>query len=57
MGLESTYWDWNPVKIHSFPNEIRHLVSELSEAHLAYHIKNSVRDRVIGKKWVYLEKK
>ena len=45
-------WDSNPAKTHStwFQDlmKLRFLMS--------YCRKNSVRDKVIGKKWIYLEK-
>ena len=47
--LNPRVWDENPVKIHStwFQDlmKLRFLIS--------HHRKNSVRDKVIGKKWIY----
>ena len=49
LELEPIHGDWNLGKAHSLPIEIIHLVLELNEAH---HRKNSVREKVIGKKWI-----
>ena len=57
-------WDLNPcsqdsnlAKTHGLPTEITHLVLGLKLRSLMSHRrKNSVRDKVMGKKWVYLER-
>ena len=57
LGLEPTCWDLNPAKTHSLPTDITHLVLGLKLRFLMSHCrKNSVRDKVIGKKWIYLER-
>ena len=45
-------------KAHGLPTEITHLVSGLNELWvLIFHCrKNSVRDKVSSKKWIYLER-
>ena len=56
-------WDLNPcsrthpAKTHSLPTEVTYLVSGLNEAQvLDVSLQNSVRDKVIGNKWIYLER-
>ena len=50
--------DSNPAKTHGLSTEITHLVSGLNEARFlkSHHRKNSMRDKMIGKIWIYLEK-
>ena len=59
-------WDLNPraqdskpAKTHSLPTEITHVVSGLMKLRflMCHRRKNSVWDKVIGKKWIYLERK
>ena len=57
-GLEhgqDTDWDLNPL---SFNWKITHLASGVTEAKVLYVSwqKNSVREKGIGKKWIYLER-
>ena len=51
-------WDSSPVKIHGLPIEIKDLVSEPNKLRFltSHHGKNSVIDKVIGKKWIYSER-
>ena len=58
LGTELTCWDLNQDQTHSLPTETRHLVQDLMKLRLlmSYLRKNSVRDKVIGKKWIYLER-
>ena len=53
-------WDFdlNPTKTHGIPTKKTHLVSRPNEAQVlrSHHRKNSVRDKVINKKWIYLER-
>ena len=51
-------WDSNPASTHGLPTEITSLVSGLNEAQVldVSSQKESVRDRVMGKKWIYLER-
>ena len=63
MGLEPSQnrgWDLNPgarTRIHCLLIDIAHLVSGLNEAQVLFVSarRNSVRGKVIGKMWVYLE--
>ena len=50
--------DSNSAKPCSFPTEITCLVQDLLKLRLlmSHGRKNSVRDKVIGKKWIYLER-
>ena len=50
--------DSNSAKPRSFPTEITCLVQDLLKLRLlmSHGRKNSVRDKVIGKKWIYLER-
>ena len=41
---------------HGLLDEITHLVSERNEAQMSPFRKSSVRDKEIGKKWIYLER-
>ena len=67
LGLELMCWDSNPAKtrVGTLTDNIlmrtTHLVSGLTEAQvfefwLSHHRKNSVRDKVIAEKWIYLER-
>ena len=59
LGLEPTCWDSNPAKTHSLPTEITHLVSGLNEAQVldvSSQKELSERHKVMGKKWIYLER-
>ena len=51
-------WDLNPTKTHGLPTKKTHLVSRPNEAQVlrSHHGKNPVRDKVIDKKWIYLER-
>ena len=51
-------WDSSPVKIQGLPIEIKDLVSEPNKLRFltSHHGKNSVIDKVIGKKWIYSER-
>ena len=58
LGLEPTCWDSNLAKTHSLPTEITHLVSEPNEAEtLDVSSQKEISEKVIGKKWIYLERK
>ena len=48
----------NLAKIHSLPTEITDLVSGVMKLRflMCHHRKNSVRDKVLGKKWIYSER-
>ena len=56
--LNPCIWDLNLAKTHSLPTEITHLVSGLMKLRflMSHCRKNSVRDKVMGKKWIYLER-
>ena len=64
LGLEPMHLDSNPAKTqtgtwtHGLLTEITHLVSGLIEVPvlMSHRRKNPVRDKVIGKKWIYLER-
>ena len=51
-------WDLNPAKTHSLPTEITDLVSGVMKLRflMSHYRKNSVRDKVVGKKWIYSER-
>ena len=51
-------WDLTPTKTHGLPTEKTHLVSRPNEAQvlMSHHRKNSVRDKVTDKKWIYLKR-
>ena len=52
LGLEHTFWNSNPAKTRGtwFQGLIKLMFL------MSHHRKNSVRDKVIGEKWVYLER-
>ena len=58
LGLEPTYQASNFAKTHDIPNEIIPLFQHLMKLGflMSYHRKKSVRDKVIGKKWIYLDR-
>ena len=50
--------DLDSTKLHGLPTEITDLVSAPNEAQviMSHHRENSVRGKLIGKKWIYLER-
>ena len=58
LGLEPTYQASNFAKTHDIPKEIIPLFQHLMKLRflMSYHGKKSVRDKVIGKKWIYLDR-
>ena len=58
LGLEPTYQASNFAKTHDIPKEIIPLFQHLMKLRflMSYHGKKSVRDIVIGKKWIYLDR-
>ena len=60
LKLPNSDWNLNPCAgtwIHGLLIEITHLVSGLNEAQVLNGLSlSSVRDKVIGKKWIYLER-
>ena len=51
-------WNSNPAKTHGLPTEITTWFQDLMKlrSSMSHHGKNSVRHKVTGKKWIYLER-
>jgi len=56
LPLSSPDWDLNPAQTYGLPAEITHLISGLNEVQVldVSLQKEPVRDKVVGKKWIYL---